>query len=152
MSSLDVMILFDGHKSILTYGGVNLTIHEGSYAIDIKRKVQPKFLLDDDAFNIASKVFFDVIDEVTKLYDYKGFSVEGKYSRWLKPLIEINGKFITIQADLDDYVSFYEKIIQSRLEAYATEVISIKKDIELIYANSKTIDEMINLLNNVYER
>lgn len=153
MSGLSVMVVFNGHKSLLTYGGVSMSIHDGEYAVDIKSKTIPVFLINNqEAYDIASKIFFDVVDQVTNIYGYNGFSIEGRNGRWLKPLIEINGSFKAIKADLDEYISFNEKIVQHRFESYATKIIGIKEDIELVYANSKTIDEMIDTLNRMYER
>lgn len=152
MSEIETFLMFTGYKSLLCNSGTKLKVHEGEYAVNIKSTVQAKYINDvEEAYEYASHSFFNVVDHVTKIFGFRGISVEGRHGKWLKPLVEINGVFKTIKADTNDYVGFEEKMMQIRIEAYADTVTKIRKDIETIYIHSKTIDELKKLIEEMFE-
>lgn len=95
-----------------------------------------------------------MVENITKLYGYCGFSVEGRSGGWLKPLVEVGSYSFAkaIAADPGDYISFNEYLIQKKFESYAEEIIKVKETIETALRYSRSLEQLEKLLSEIFER
>ena len=92
-----------------------VTVHEGSYALNIKHRFTYHSMPDEDyesAYEYAVRVFFNRATELVSTFGYSGYSVEGRNGGWLKP---IYGKHQTVKASYDDYISYVEYVEQHKM-------------------------------------
>jgi hypothetical protein len=125
--------------------------HEGSYALNIKYYAHRHYMSDEDfseAYDIAKKAFFDQVEFIIAHYGFKGFSVEGKNSGWLKPITETNK---TVQTVFDDYLTFEEYLVQDKIYHMFEMIKEQQRGIKNILEYSETLDDFIQNIESYEE-
>lgn len=150
----ETMINFYGYKNLLYQSGASFCIHDGNYSIRIKTIAYPLYIRNENtelAYDHCQKTFFEMIDMITDIFGYKGYSVTGRSGGYLEPLVEGFNCFKPINGVLSEYISFDDFIIQQKVDAYAQAILRVKSDIENIYKYSKDLTELVNLIEKIHE-
>lgn len=150
----EVMVDFYGYKNLLHSGNAAFCIHDGHYSVRIKSITYSHYIQGDDAslaYDHCQKTFFEMVDMITDIFGYKGYSVTGRSGGYIEPLIEGYQRFKPMDGLLDEYISFDEYVIQKKLDAYAEIILKIKKNIEDIYRYSKDLNQLIDLIEKIHE-
>lgn len=145
---------FYGYKNLLHQGGVSFCIHEGNYSVRIKSIASSLYIESKDidiAYDHCQKTFFEMVDMITDIFGYKGYSVTGRSGGYIEPLIEGYQMFKSISGTYDEYISFDEYVIQSKMNSYAEVILKVKNNIETIYKHSKDLKELVNLIEEIHE-
>lgn len=145
-------ITVEGYKNLCLSGDIK--VHEGSYAINIKTDVYPRYL-DEDSGNFCidymQQSFFDLVELTARAFGYAGFSVEGKSGGWLKPITDFNNQFKTIRAVDTEYVDYYDHIIQEKFWQFSEVIVNLKKKLEFILEYAKSTEQVITLTRRLIE-
>lgn len=149
----ETMINFYGYKNLLHQGGTSFCSHDGHYAINIKTNVYSLYMdgsWAELAFDHCERTFFEMVDMITDIFGYKGYSVTGRSGGYVEPLIEGYSRFKAIDAIHSEYIGFDDFIIQQKVDSYAQAIIGAKRNMESIYKHSKNLSEVVDLVGKVY--
>lgn len=118
-----------------------ITVHEGSYALNIKYYHHNYVMTDEDyaeAFEYAQEVFFNRALELACIYGYDGIDFSGRSAGWLKPFY---GNHVYAKAITDDYISYMEHVEQGKMFSMFELIKSNIKDIKMILNYSSDYEE-----------
>lgn len=147
------IVNFYGYKNLLNLGGASFCSHDGHYSILIKYNQPPLHLNEKDAelaYDHCQLTFFEMVDMITDIFGYKGYAVAGRSGGYIEPLIEGYNQFKPIDAIHDEYLQFDDHIIQLKIDAYAQTILNVKRNIQSIYRHSNSLDEVVDLVDKVF--
>lgn len=150
----ETMINFYGYKNLIHQNGAAFCIHDGHYCVRIKSIAYSFYLQGEDAelaYSHCQSTFFEMVDMITDIFGYKGYSVTGRSGGYIEPLIEGYRMFKPIDAVYDEYIAFDDYIIQQKMDSYAQEILRVKNSIESIYRHSKNLNELVDLIEKIHE-
>jgi hypothetical protein len=152
----NVHVLFNGYGNILHNGRSSFCTHKYDgygyvYAVNVKYYNTRTSIIDheiESSYDLCQNIFFLMVEELAKTFGFDSFSISGRSGGYVVPFNKDN-KYL--ESSYLDQVDFEHHLVQVKMEAFASEVKSIMKDIKKIFEYSKTYEEVENLLGKIYQ-